>query len=139
MMSHWRPREELMNWSRELDGFFGRTTRTPKLTPAVDIVELKEAYLITADLPGINKDDLEIQVENATLTLSGKRVRSSSSEEEEQNCCHRRERSFGSFSRSFRLGPEIAADDIAATFDNGVLTLRLPKAEESKPHRIDVH
>ena len=138
MMTLWKPQNELVRWNRELDNFFGWPTRTRMFTPTVDIEELDDAFVITADLPGIKKEEIEIQVENETLTLSGKREQSSSSEDQ-QNGYRRRERSYGTFSRRFRLGPEVATGEINASYENGVLSLRLPKAEQAKPHRISVH
>lgn len=138
MLTLWRPHTEMKRWNRDLDDFFNWPTRSrPQIfSPAVDIQEQEDSFVIKADLPGMSKDAIEIQVENDTLTLSGKREQSS---EEENSGVRVKERSYGSFCRSFRLGPKVAVGEIDASYDNGVLTLKLPKAEEAKPHKIDVH
>lgn len=103
--------------------------------PAVDIRETDEALTLMVDLPGMEKDDVNLTIENNVLTISGERR---FEREEENDNYHRIERSYGSFSRSFTLNSNVEADEVEASFDNGVLHVELPKREESKPRRISI-
>lgn len=103
--------------------------------PRVDISETENAHLIEMDLPGVSKEDVEVTVEDGVLKISGERSRS---REKSQGDYSRVERSYGRFYRSFRLGQQVDPSDIEATHENGVLTISLPKAEESRPHKIDI-
>lgn len=110
--------------------FFGRDW-----TPAVDIVETTEAYVLKAELPGIAKDDVKITLENGVLTIRGEKKGAA----ETNGASFRRvERSYGLFERSFALPGTVRTGDIDAQFKDGLLTLTLPKAEEAKPKLIDV-
>ena len=136
MLTLWKPRNDLWRWNRDLDSYFGYSRSGYSFSPAVDIEEREDSFLLTADLPGMRREDIEVEIENNTLTLSGTRELGN---EEKEGGYYRRERSYGSFSRSFRLGPGVVAGNIDATYENGVLRLTLPKAEEAKPQRIDIH
>ena len=138
MLTLWRPNRELWRFGRELDELFKlpATELASSFSPAVDIQETEEGFVLKADLPGVSKEDIEVKIENDVLTLSGKR---SSATEEKENGYLSRERYYGSFSRTFRLGPKVARGDIEANYKDGVLTLVLPKAEEAKPLQIAVH
>lgn len=103
--------------------------------PPVDIRETESALHFTAELPGMSKDDVEITVENNVLTLSGERKFEKETKEE---TFHRVERSYGVFSRSFTLPATVQTDKVEAKFENGMLTISLPKAEESKPKKIAI-
>ena len=110
-----------------------RTRRGTQFTPRVDICETDEALTIFADLPGVARDDLEIQFENDSLTIRGQaRIR-----HEQRNLVHA-EYGVGDFRRTFTIGESIAADQISAELANGVLTIQLPKTERVKPRRIEV-
>jgi len=104
-------------------------------TPAVDIVENNDNYILRAELPGMSKDDVKITLENNLLTIRGEKKNES---EKKEGNYHRVERSYGSFERSFTIPGTIKADNIDAQYKDGVLTLTLPKAEEAKPKLIDV-
>lgn len=104
--------------------------------PPVDIHETDGAFVCTADLPGLSKDDIEVTVEDGTLTISGERTFENTENEKAQ--LRRVERSYGSFRRSFTLPTGIDAKKVEAKFKDGVLTLTLPKAETAKPRRITV-
>jgi HSP20 family protein len=91
--------------------------------------------VIHAELPGMKKEDLDVRVENNVLTLRGKKERK---EEAKEEGYFRAERAYGSFSRSFSLPSTVEVSKIAAEYKDGVLTLRLPKAEEAKPRQIEV-
>ena len=105
------------------------------LTPAVDVEETPEAYVFHADLPGIDAKDVKITVNGDTLTLRGERKRE---EKKSEGSLHRFERSYGSFERAFTLGVPVSADQVKATYKNGVLEIRVPKAETAKSREIEV-
>lgn len=104
-------------------------------TPAVDIAELENEYVVKMELAGVNKDDVKISLESNILTVKGEKKQ----EKEERNkSVHRVERSYGSFQRSFTLPTTVKSDKIDAVFKEGVLSISLPKAEEAKPKQIEV-
>ena len=103
--------------------------------PAVDIFEEKDDVVIKAELPGMNKDDIDLRVENNVLTLTGQRKRE---KEVTEDGYFRSERAYGTFSRSFTLPTTVDVSKIAASYKDGVLSVNLPKAEEAKPKQIDV-
>lgn len=104
-------------------------------SPVVDIFDKGGEVVIHAELPGIKKEDIEVRVENNVLTLRGKKERM---EEVKEEGYFRAERTYGSFSRSFSLPSTVEVGKIAADYKDGILTLRLPKAEEAKPRQIEV-
>jgi HSP20 family protein len=129
--------EQRMN--RRFDNFFGRSLMTPSLLdeswsafrPSVDIVERDEELEISAELPGLDREDIDVSLSENMLTISGeKRVE----REEDKGSVYRMERSYGSFRRQVALPCEIEADQVEATFKSGVLTIKLPKvcAEEAR-------
>lgn len=103
--------------------------------PAVDISETDTHFRVTAELPGLTKDDVEVTFENGTLTLSGERK---FEEKKEEGNFHRIERLYGAFSRSFVLPSEVDGDKVEAHFENGLLTVAVPKSERAKPRRIEI-
>ena len=103
--------------------------------PPVDIGETEDSLVLKAELPGIKPDDVEIRVEDNTLYLKGERR--FEKEVKEENL-HRVERSYGTFSRSFALPSSIDSDKVKAEYQNGVLTLTMPKREEAKPKTIKI-
>ena len=108
---------------------------TTAWAPALDISERKDAYLVTVEVPGVEPEDLDITMEDGLLTIKGERQFTSESSEQQ---FHRVERRYGAFRRSITLPAQVQADHIEATFDNGVLQIVVPKAEEAKPKRIQV-
>jgi HSP20 family protein len=104
-------------------------------SPAVDILESEDALTLKADLPDVNVNDIDIRVENDTLTLTGKRK---FEKDDKVKGYHRIERSYGEFTRSFALPPLVEADKVAADYKNGVLTITLPKKEAAKPRQVKV-
>ena len=108
---------------------------TTAWAPALDISERKDAYLVTVEVPGVEPEDLDITMEDGLLTIKGERQFTSESSEQQ---FHRVERRDGAFRRSITLPAQVQADHIEATFDNGVLQIVVPKAEEAKPKRIQV-
>ena len=106
------------------------------LVPAMDVKETDDDIVITAELPGIEKDDIEITLENGVLTISAESK--SETEEKEGEKVVRQERRYGKYVRSMRLGTEIDESKIKADYKDGILALTLPKAEEVKPKKITV-
>jgi HSP20 family protein len=104
-------------------------------TPAVDIREQNDAYLVEVELPGLSKDDVKITMENNILTIQGEKKQE---KEEKRGDYHRTERVYGSFQRSFTLPSSVKNDKIEAQYKNGILTVTLPKVEEAKPKAIEV-
>jgi HSP20 family protein len=117
------------------DGNFDRSRRQQNRYPAVDVLESKDAYLVRAELPGMKKEDIKVEVQDGTLTISGE----SKSETPAEGVEYRHvERIATKFWRSFSL-PEIARQDgIEAAYKDGILEIRVPKAEEAKPRQIEV-
>ena len=119
---------------------FGRSRANPNATgvwvPPVDILESKDSYLIRAELPGMKKEDFNLELHDATLTLSGQRKFEEPANDVEY---HRVERVTGRFSRSFYLPQTVKSDAINATYRDGILEIHLPKAEEAKPKQITIN
>ena len=104
-------------------------------TPAVDIAEHDDAYLVKVELPGVSKDDVKITLESNILTIRGEKKQEKETKKENY---HRMERSYGSFQRSFTLPSTVKSDKIDAVYKDGILTVTLPKEEEAKPKQIEV-
>src|SRR5918993_2484406 len=104
--------------------------------PSVDIYENKDQIVLEAELPGMNRDDFELTVENNVITLRGERQ---FEKKDETDNYHRVERSYGSFTRSFTLPQTVSAEGATAEYTNGVLRVTLPKREETKARRIQVN
>jgi HSP20 family protein len=109
--------------------------RSSAWAPALDISERKDAYLVTVELPGLKPEDLDITMEDGLLTIQGERQFTSESSEQQ---FHRVERRYGAFRRSITLPAHVTAEGIQASFEDGVLQILIPKAEEAKPKRIHV-
>ncbi len=106
---------------------------TSAWVPATDIFEDNDGLKIAVELPGLKPEDVKVTVENQTLTIRGEKKQIA---EEKSTRVHRYERTYGSFERSFTLPSFVDSDKVAAKFDNGVLTVALPKAEKAKPREI---
>ncbi len=146
----WNPSRELASFpsdifniqqeiNRMFDNFFRgwkeEDTSLSTWAPAVDIAEQNDAYVVKVELPGVNKDDVKVTLENNVLTIRGEKKLEKEIKKEDY---HRIERSYGSFNRSFTLPSTVKSDKIDASYKDGVLTITLPKAEEAKPKQIDV-
>ncbi len=116
---------------------FGNLTYGSDWVPPVSVEERSGEILLTAELPGMTEDQVEISLENNVLTISGEK-RETRAESEAGGKFHLVERSFGSFRRSFTLPRTISAEGITAEFDNGLLNVRLPKADEALSRKIEV-
>jgi len=138
----WTPWQELENMNRQLshllddNPFTAGGGETGQWAPKVDVRETDDALLVQAELPGIEKRNVQLEVKDSVLTLSGERSYEKNVEEEN---VHRIERSYGVFSRSFSLPSNVDASKVNATMKDGVLEVRLPKRESAKPKAIAIH
>ena len=132
----WREMEDLQRqMNRLFEDFFPTRYRTAPEYPAVNIWADEESVLVTAELPGVKADDLDINVLGENLTISGVRQ---PDEVPEEARYHRRERGFGKFSRTIQMPFQVDVKNVKATFKNGVLNITLPRAEADKPKKIAV-
>lgn len=125
-----------VNWlfERMFDGGSAGTTRRA-WTPAMDVYEEDGAYVVRTDLPGVDQDDVQIEIQDNVLRIAGERQ----DEHREQRAGYvRSERSYGSFQRSLSLPEGIDPDSIDASFDRGELSLRIPKPRETQPRRVEI-
>jgi HSP20 family protein len=120
---------------RVFDAFFGQTDQGRRWVPPIDLVEAEDHFVLKADLPGLSESDVNIEVQDGTLTISGERK---AEHEQREKGWYRIERSFGSFNRSLTLPDGVDPDRIEASFNHGVLEVRIPKPEERKPRRISI-
>jgi HSP20 family protein len=146
-MTRWDPfqdlrsaQDEMVQMSPMLAHALGLHTQQGSATatawaPALDISERKDAYLVTVELPGLKPEDLDITMEDGLLTIQGERQLTQESSEQQ---FHRVERRYGAFRRSITLPAHVMAEGIQASFEDGVLQILVPKAEEAKPKRIQV-
>ncbi|MFT5369711.1 MAG: HSP20 family protein [Candidatus Latescibacterota bacterium] len=136
----WQPRQTF-SVNSEIDKLVNQFWNEPlrykgqATFPKVDIAENDQAFVLQAELPGMKREEINVSLEDGVLTVAGERK--SEDEKEGKNYVHR-ERTYGSFKRSFRLGKEVQAATISAAYTEGVLTVTLPKAEEVKPRQIEV-
>ena len=121
--------------SRFFDEPYFSHTNAQVWTPTCDLSETEDEIRILMDLPGMNKDQIDIQLNESTLVVRGERK----FEEQEKVRYHRLERFYGNFTRSFVLPSSVASDKIAATFKDGVLEIKLPKNEAAKTRKISVN
>ena len=143
-MTVWNPfreMEELLDRYTRSRGRFPRfgdesESSLAEWSPNVDIQESNESYLVKADLPGVKKKDIEVTLDNGVLSISGeKRAEKETGKGTKQ---HRTERFYGKFSRYFTLPQEVESDKVDARFEDGVLSLMIPKAEKAKKKAIEV-
>ena len=143
---HWEPARELSSLQSEMNRLFNTFFDTPgdaggagsagnRWIPAMDLVEEDEHFVLSADLPGIDPDDVTVEVDNGVLSISGERRQESSSK---SKGFYRLERATGGFRRTVTLPADIDAGAIEARFDKGVLELRIPKPEQPEPHRVRI-
>jgi HSP20 family protein len=141
----WEPFRELSTLQNEMNRLFNTVFDAPspansgstlrRWMPAMDLVETDDHFVLRADLPGMSQDDVKIEFEDGTLTVSGERKAEHESKNEGY---YRVERAFGAFSRSLTLPQGIDPEAVSANFENGVLEIRVPKPEERKPRRIEI-
>ena len=131
MLTLWNQFDDLFS-----DDFFkGRRVAQRALWPAVDIEETAEGYVLTADVPGLSPEQIDINVEDGVLTFKGERK---AERKEDKDGYRRYERSFGSFHRSFVLPKGVDAAGVEAQVEHGQLTVRVPKPAQAQPRRVAV-
>lgn len=106
-------------------------------TPSADVTESKDEIRVMVELPGMRPEDVDVSLENNILSISGEK-KEERREEDKENRWHLSERRYGSFTRSFVLPRDVEQDRIQASFDNGVLTVTIPKSEKARPRRIEI-
>lgn len=141
----WEPARELNTLQNEMNRLFNTFVDTPlpnggaagqrRWLPAMDLAETENDFVLRADLPGLSEEDVNIELEDNVLTISGQRK---SEHEEHKEGFHRVERGYGSFTRSLTLPEGVNAEAIKASFDRGVLEVRIPKPEERKPRKVAI-
>ena len=141
--SPWREMPTLQNrFNRLFDDSFFRVGQMDDdagmglWNPAVDLYEKDDHFVIKAELPGVDKKDIKIDLQDRLLTLSGERTYDNEVKEENY---YRRERSYGKFQRAFTLPADVDSDKIKAEFKDGVLQIEVPKPEEKKAKQVTVH
>jgi HSP20 family protein len=140
----WSPMKDLMGMQEEMDmlfdNFFSSARRRDEVglarwAPRVDIAEDNTSYELTADLPGMKKDDIKVEVHDGTLRLRGEKK---IEQEKDQKNYRLAERYYGEFVRTFTLPENVNKEGIEAEFNDGVLKLSIPKIEKAKPRQIEV-
>lgn len=144
-LARWTPMGNLQSFQDEMNRMFNQFFRgstgeegswgQSTWTPPVDIYETDDALVFQADLPGVAKDEVNIEVHNNTLILRGERKHDATVKEDHY---HRVERAYGSFQRSFVLPTMVDQEKVQASYHDGILELRLPKSEAAKPRRIAI-
>jgi HSP20 family protein len=139
----WEPVREVNTIQNEMNRLFNTFFDAPsgpgnggrRWLPAMDLVETKDDFVLRVDLPGLSEQDVNIELEDNVLTVSGERK---AEHEERKEGYYRVERASGSFSRSLTLPEGVNAEAVKASFDRGVLEVRIPKPEERKPHKVSI-
>ena len=139
----WNPTRNLLDLSNDfdrlVDSFFNRDLMVPEVLgmsyPVMDVEETDDEFRITAELPGMKKDDIKITFQDNILTISGEKK--SEKKREDKNLYYA-ERRFGKFSRSVSINSPVKLDKVSAEFKDGILHITVPKAEEAKPKQIEV-
>jgi len=142
MLVKWQnPARNLFNFNNVdsvFDDFFNRnlfSQAETQISPRINVEENDNAWIISAELPGVDKKDVKVNFQDNVLTVSGEKK---FEKEDKDKNYHRVERSYGKFSRSLNINSAILTDKIDASYTDGVLNITLPKAEEAKPKLIDV-
>ena len=137
----WDPVRELDSLQSDMNRLFDRffdgrgSNGNQRWIPAMDLLETEDHLVLRGDLPGLTEEDVDIEIKDNVLTVSGERK---AENEEKSEGYYRVERSFGSFSRSLTLPQGVRADAVEARFDNGVLEVRIPKPAEARPTRVEI-
>jgi len=141
-LTRWDPFREMLVWRNAMDRMFDRARSVPdewmetdSWNLALDVAETEDEFLVKASLPGIKPEELDITYNANVLTIKGETKEEKDVDEKRY---HLRERRYGSFSRSISLPATVKSEAIEASYDAGVLTLRLPKAEAARPKRIQI-
>ena len=142
----WEPVTELNSIQNEMNRLFNTFLDQPssggrgaggqrRWIPAMDLIETADHWTLRADLPGLSGEDVNVQLQDNVLTVSGERAAES---EQQQEGYYRLERAFGAFSRSLTLPEGVEADGVKARFDRGVLEITVPKPEQKKPRQVRI-
>ena len=135
------PWPEFTGFANRLPRLFDEPWNTPEPTrswfPAVNVEEEPDELILTAELPGLAEEDVHLEVENNILTIRGEK-REEREEGDDKRRFHVWERRYGSFQRAFTLPKSVAVDGVRADFDNGILTVRMPKATEARSRTIEI-
>ena len=135
----WDPYRDITALRDEMNRLFtrslGESAGGSAWTPAMDIFDTEDAVVLKAELPGLSADDIDIEIDDNVLTVKGERRFEDTVEEGRY---YRLERAYGSFQRTVTLPQGVKSEEISADFENGVLHVRIPKADEVKPRKIDV-
>ena len=134
-LTTYEPRSLFNQLQRDVNRLFDGDSASSSWSPAVDIREYDDQFVLRADLPGIALADVEITVDNNVLTVAGERKLVA---DDDSGQAHRVERAQGAFSRQFKLPETVDVDKVSAKGENGVVQITLPKAEQVKPRRIEV-
>ena len=140
-LTPWRPTGELSRLRREMDDLWSRFFGAPAETvstawmPSIDLSETDGDIQVKAELPGLESDDIDVNISGDLLTIRGEKKEE---REAEEKSYHARERYYGAFQRTVRLPSEVKAEDAEARFKNGVLNLKLPKAETARSRKIEI-
>lgn len=136
MIDRMEPWRELASLQRQMNRLFDDyTVSGPRAFPAVNVFANADEVLVTAELPGLKQEDVNLSLMNNSLTIEGTRKQTAN---QEGQSVHRRERIAGEFSRTIEIPCAVDADKIAASLKNGVLTVRLPRSEADKPKNIQI-
>jgi HSP20 family protein len=130
-----RPEPLTADFDRLFSTLFDRNQAAQRWVPAMDLVEHEDHFLLRADLPGLTEDDVSIELNDGSLTVSGERK---AEHDQRERGFYRLERQYGKFSRTLTLPDGIDGEQIKASFKNGVLEVQIPKPEERKPRRIPI-
>ena len=143
-LTRYRPSDSMLAWPRELDRWmdetmgtlgWGRGENLRTWFPVTDVSETPEHLILRLEVPGLSRDQITISVENNVLTVRGEKQEETKRENEN---FYRTERSYGTFERSFSLPPHVDTDNVQATMESGVLTIKLPRREEARPRQIEI-
>ena len=142
-ITRWEPARELQTIQQQMNRLFGAAFDSQtangalrRWVPPMDLFEEDAQYVLRADLPGVDDADVSVELDDGRLTISGERK---SERDQRGEGYHRIERASGSFSRSLRLPDGVDPDAVTASFENGVLEVRVPKPEQHRPRRVEIN
>src|ERR1700704_5714189 len=134
-LTHYDPLTNFRSFEDAITRMLSEPRGARPWSPSVDIYETENELILKADLPDVKLEDIEVRVENQTLTLKGERK---FEEDASVRGYHRIERSYGTFTRSFTVPTTVDSEKVSAEFKNGVLTVKLPKKEAAKPRQVKI-
>jgi len=143
-LTRWRPLRDFLDIRDEIDRIFdtflparfeSEYPATTTWVPRVDVAETDSEVVVTTELPGVDRKDVKLSIEDNVLTISGEKKQEKEAKDKNYHCVERR---YGAFRRSFTLPVRIQANKVKATFKDGILTINLPKAEEAKTKEIPI-